>query len=276
MRPSAGDEPRGGVRPHRTLFGYYGRDEERPEFVRHLFDSAATDYDRIEGSMALGWGRWYRREAVVRAGLSEGMRVLDVAIGTGLVAREEVRVVGDPSRVTGLDPSAGMLGQARKHLGVRGVLGIGEQLPFRDGSFDFLSMGYALRHLSELTVALREFGRVLRPGGVLCVLELTRPENRFGYAALRFYLRRVVPRLTRLRTRNPEAELLMRYFWDTVEACIPPPRILAAMDEAGFVDARRTLVIGLFSEYTAFRPGPRSVPARKPERSNFFVRRFER
>jgi demethylmenaquinone methyltransferase/2-methoxy-6-polyprenyl-1,4-benzoquinol methylase len=271
--------PDGALPPHPTLSGYYGRDEDRPDFVRGLFDSAAPDYDRIEGYMAFGWGRWYRREALARAGLFEGMRVLDVAIGTGLVAREAVRLAGGTSRITGLDPSAGMLAEARRHLGVRGVLGIGERLPFSDDSFDFLSMGYALRHLSDLAATLREFRRVLKRGGTLCVLELTRPGNRLGYAALRFYLRRVVPTFTRLRTRNREAELLMRYFWDTIETCVPPERILTAMDEAGFVDVRRALVIGLFSEYTGYKPGTRPTPpgpARKPERSNFFVRKMER
>ena len=274
VSPTAASAP-----PHPTLSGYYARDEDRPDFVRHLFDSAARDYDRIEANMALGWGRRYRREALLRAGLSEGMQVLDVAIGTGLVAREAAHVVRETSRVIGLDPSPGMLAEARRHLGVQGVLGIGERLPCRDGSFDFLSMGYALRHLSDLTVALREFWRVLKPGGAVCVLELTRPQNRVGYAALRFYLRRLVPAFTRLRTRNPEAELLMRYFWDTVEACVPPERILGAMDDAGFVEVRRTLVIGLFSEYTGFKEGPRLTPPgppRKPERSDFFVRRMDR
>jgi demethylmenaquinone methyltransferase/2-methoxy-6-polyprenyl-1,4-benzoquinol methylase len=267
------------VPPHPTLSGYYGRDEDRPDFVRRLFDRAAPCYDTIEGKMAFGWGRWYRREALARAGLFAGMRVLDVAIGTGLVAREVVRLAGDASRIIGLDPSAGMLIEARRDLGVNGVLGIGEQLPWRNDSFDFLSMGYALRHLSDLTITLREFRRVLKPGGTLCVLELTRPQNRIGYAALRFYLRRLVPVFTRLRTRNPEAELLMRYFWDTIEACIPPERILTAMDQAGFADVRRTLVIGLFSEYTGYKEGPRPTPPgppRKPDRNNFFVRRMDR
>jgi demethylmenaquinone methyltransferase/2-methoxy-6-polyprenyl-1,4-benzoquinol methylase len=267
------------VPPHPTLSGYYGRDEDRPEFVRRLFDRAAPSYDTIEGNMAFGWGRRYRREALVRAGLFTGMRVLDVAIGTGLVAREAVRLAGDASKVIGLDPSAGMLSEARRHLGVNGVLGIGEQLPWRNDSFDFLSMGYALRHLSDLTITLREFRRVLKPGGALCVLEVTRPQNRIGNATLRFYLRRLVPVFTRLRTRNPEAELLMRYFWDTIEACIPPERILTAMDEAGFADVRRTLVIGLFSEYMGYKEGPRPTPPgppRKPDRNNFFVRRMDR
>jgi demethylmenaquinone methyltransferase/2-methoxy-6-polyprenyl-1,4-benzoquinol methylase len=265
--------------PHPPLSSYYGRDEDRAQFLRGLFDSAARDYDQIERGMALGWGRWYRREALRRAGLVEGMRVLDVAIGTGLVAREAVRLVGDPRRVFGIDPSTGMLTQARRQLRVHCALGVGEQLPWRGGTFDLLSLGYALRHLSDLAVTFREFARVLKPGAALCVLELTRPANRFGLMALRCYLRYVVPVLTRLRTRNTEAELLMRYFWDTIEACIPPERILAAMDEAGFVDVRRTVAIGMFSEYTGHTPGPRPPAlgqAANPERSNFLVRRMER
>jgi demethylmenaquinone methyltransferase/2-methoxy-6-polyprenyl-1,4-benzoquinol methylase len=264
--------------PHPTLSGYYRTDEDRPDFVRGLFDSAARDYDRIEGGMALGSGRRYRREALQRAGLCQGLSILDVAVGTGLVAREAAQITGDARLVTGLDPSAGMLLEARRQLPLKGVLGTAERLPIRDESFDMVSLGYALRHLSDLALVFREFARVLRPGGTLCVLELTRPTSALGLAALRLYLRRVVPILARLRTGNRSAEVLMRYFWDTIDACIPPERILAAMDDAGLEDVQRTLVIGLFSEYTGRRSGPRRPPGRRarPERSNFFVRRMER
>ncbi len=268
--------PDGPLPPHPTLSGYYGRDEDRPEFVRRLFDGAARHYDRIEGGMAFGSGRLYRRDALRRAGLDQGMAVLDVAIGTGLVAREAVRLTGSGRNVIGLDPSAGMLAEARRKLGVFTVMGLGEQLPWRDDNFDFLSMGYALRHLSDLATTFREFRRVLKPGGALCVLELTRPRSPLAFAALRVYLRRVVPLLTRLSTRDPDAALLMRYFWDTIESCVPPERILSALDEAGFEDVQRTLAIGLFSEYTGCKPGPRRAAPRPQARSNFFVRRIER
>ncbi len=279
MQDPQPSKPGDALPPHRTLAQYYGRDADRPEFVRRLFDSAARDYDTIESGMAFGAGRLYRREALRRAGLVAGMRVLDVAIGTGLVAREAARLAGDPRCVTGLDPSAGMLAEARRQLGVRGVLGVGEQLPVRTASVDFVSLGYALRHLADLTATFREFHRVLKPGGIVCVLELTKPASRMGFAALRVYMRRVVPILTRLRTRNAEAELLMRYFWDTIESCVPPERILAALDGAGFEDVRRTLAIGLFSEYAGRKPGPCQVPVgppRRAERDNFFVRRMAR
>ena len=270
--------PGGALPPHPTLERYYGRDDERPRFVRRLFDSAARDYDRIEGPMALGWGRRYRSEALRRAGLSPGMKVLDVAIGTGLVAREAAQLAGD-GKVVGLDPSFGMLLEACRQLGVAGVLGLGEQLPIRDCGFDFLSMGYALRHLGDLTAAFREFFRVLRPGGTVCVLELTRPTNRFGAGLIRFYLRRVVPAFTRLRTRNVDAELLMRYFWDTIENCVSPASILQALDTAGFIDVQRVLSIGLFSEYTGRKPGAgdgSSRPGRREGGGNFFVRTIAR
>ncbi len=267
-----------GLKPHPTLERYYGRNEERPQFVRRLFDSAAGDYDRIERPMALGTGRWYRREALKRAGLGPGMRVLDVAAGTGLVAREAARLAGKGS-VTGLDPSIGMMLEARRQIGLGGILGLGEQLPVADATFDFVSVGYGLRHFGDLTVTFREFLHVLRPGGTVCLLELTRPPRGASASAIRFYLRRIVPALARLRTRSADAELMMRYFWDTVENCVPPAAILDALDAAGFESVKRVVAIGLFSEYTGRRPRPGEPPfpgAPARDEGNFFVRTMGR
>src|SRR5215217_1717077 len=88
------------VAPHPSLPRYYDESEggKRP-FVRKIFNSAAPDYNRIENLMALGWGPWYRRQALTRAGLARDMKVLDVAIGTGLVAREEITLTGDARNV---------------------------------------------------------------------------------------------------------------------------------------------------------------------------------
>jgi demethylmenaquinone methyltransferase/2-methoxy-6-polyprenyl-1,4-benzoquinol methylase len=240
--------------PHPTLTPYYGSDAEKAPFVRRLFDESAGSYDYIESMMAFGTGRWYRRQALQRAGLQATQRVLDVATGTGLVAREAVALTGDPRLVTGLDPSAGMLLHARRQLGVPAVMGAGERLPLRDASFDFLSMGYALRHLADLTATFRSFARVIKPGGTVLVLELTKPGSRLHLAFLRFYLKWLVPVLTRLTTHNRDAALLMRYFWETIDACVPPERITTALAEAGFTDVKRELVLGMFSEYTGRKP----------------------
>ena len=110
-------------RPHPTLPGYYGRAEQRRGFVRDLFNHTAPDYDRVERLLALGSGPWYRRRALTRAGLVPGMQVLDVAMGTGLVAREAKRLVGETGRVIGLDPSIGMLTEANHALALQTILG---------------------------------------------------------------------------------------------------------------------------------------------------------
>src|SRR5438552_14721397 len=118
------------IAPHPALSRYYddaaGADgpDGKQSFVRRIFNQTAGDYDRVERFMALGSGSWYRRQALRRAGLVAGMRVLDVAIGTGLVAREEIDMTGDPNLVLGLDPSAGMIAQARRTLPVAAVLGL--------------------------------------------------------------------------------------------------------------------------------------------------------
>ena len=102
------------------------------------------------------------------------MNVLDVAIGTGLVARQAIAIVGNPRLVLGLDPSAGMLAQAIANLSIPVIRATAERIPLASDGFDFLSMGYALRHVADLGAALSEFYRVLKPGGTLCLLEITR------------------------------------------------------------------------------------------------------
>jgi demethylmenaquinone methyltransferase/2-methoxy-6-polyprenyl-1,4-benzoquinol methylase len=239
--------------PHPILPAYYADEAQRRGFVRRLFDATAGDYDRIERTLSFGTGAWYRRRALLRAGLAPGMRVLDVAIGTGLVAREALAVLGAQGYVAGVDPSAGMLRAARAIAPIPVVQGLGERLPFADGQFDFLSMGYALRHVSDLRRLFREFRRVLRPGGVACVLEIARPDNALSRGALKLYLRGIAPLLSRLVARTPEAPTLYRYFWDTIEACVPPAQIMGALQEAGFEDVRRHVEARIFSEYTARR-----------------------
>jgi demethylmenaquinone methyltransferase/2-methoxy-6-polyprenyl-1,4-benzoquinol methylase len=239
------------LQPHPTLRTYYAGESEKRAFVRHIFDTTAGDYDRVERMMAFGSGSWYRREALKRAGLVAGMRVLDVAVGTGLVAREEIRLAGSPDLVLGVDPSVGMLSRAVRSLGIRGVMGVGEQLPLANGSFDFLSMGYALRHVTDLGAAFREYYRVLKPGGRLCVLEITRPRGWAGRLLLKGYMKTVVPLLTRLTTRHADTQLLWRYYWETIESCVDPARVMEAIAAAGFGDVRRRAELGVFSEYTA-------------------------
>jgi demethylmenaquinone methyltransferase/2-methoxy-6-polyprenyl-1,4-benzoquinol methylase len=233
------------------------RAEERHERVCRLFDRAAPGYDRVERLFAIGTGSWYRRHALRRAGLGPGMRVADVGVGTGLVAREAVRLVGDSALVTGVDPSLGMLACARVPPGVRLLGGRADAVPLGDASVDFLSIGYALRHVGDLSAAFAEFHRVLAPGGRLCVLEITMPEGRLARALLRAYIRGLVPAVARLVAGRAAAAELWRYYWDTLEAAPPPRQVLAALEAAGFADVRRHVEwprLSIFAEYQATKP----------------------
>jgi demethylmenaquinone methyltransferase/2-methoxy-6-polyprenyl-1,4-benzoquinol methylase len=236
--------------PHGELSDYYKDESEHRAFLQRIFDDTAPDYERIEHVLALGSGRWYRRKALERAGLAPGMEVLDVGIGTGMVATEAVAIIGPAGKLVGVDPSPGMMGQV--HLpGVELVQGMAEALPRPDASCDFLSMGYALRHIGDVTASFAEFHRVLRPGGRLVILEITRPRTAFGMSLLKLYMRGVVPWVARLAGQKKDSAELWRYYWDTIEACIAPEAVMHALREAGFQDVRQHLELGIFSEYTA-------------------------
>jgi demethylmenaquinone methyltransferase / 2-methoxy-6-polyprenyl-1,4-benzoquinol methylase len=240
--------------PHPPLHAYYPSEGDRSAWVRAIFDRTAGDYDRLERILGLGTGSWYRRQALRSAGLEAGMSVLDVGTGTGLLAAAAARIVGDAARVTGVDPSAGMIEHARVPAGVRLLSGTAERLPVADASADFLSLGYALRHIGELSAAFAEFHRVLRPGGRLCVLEITLPASTLARALLRGWLNTCVPAIAALTARRRDARVLMHYYWDTIAACVPPQVILRALAAAGFVHIERQVDLAIFSAYHARKP----------------------
>jgi demethylmenaquinone methyltransferase/2-methoxy-6-polyprenyl-1,4-benzoquinol methylase len=240
--------------PHPPLREYYRDEAERSGWVRQLFDRTAGDYDRIEWVMALGSGSWYRRRALSRAGLKLGMRVLDIGVGTGLMARQAAQLVGQTGQVTGIDPSIGMIQRAKVPPGVDLLIGSAETIPAESAVADFLCMGYALRHIADISAAFREFLRVLKPGGLICLLEITRPEGRVPRAVLKAYMRGIVPFLAGILGENADSRQLMRYYWDTIDACAKPDEILEAIRGAGFVDDCRYVEMGIFSEYRARKP----------------------
>ena len=249
--------PPGPLAPHPPLPAYYADDDEHRRFVRRIFDETAVDYERIESVLALGSGRWYRRQALLRAGLVPGMRVVDVGCGTGVLARELLAVVGPSGSLVGVDPSPGMMAQAHAKgplPGAEFVEGRAEALPLPDASADFLSMGFALRHIDDVHVAFGEFRRVLRPGGRVLVLEITRPADVWRRLALRLHIRLLVPLVARVLARHSETPELFRYYWDTIETCIAPTEVIAALQRAGFVEVRHHVAVGIFSEYTATAP----------------------
>lgn len=236
------------VTPHPPLTKYYDDPSNREAFVRDIFDETAPWYDWAIRLLSFGSGDWYRREAVRRVGLAPGMKLLDLASGTGVVARAAVQVTGEPSAIVGADVSYGML-QSGRVENVR-VQTPAESLPFRSASFDRITIGFALRHFADLGMVFAECHRVLTPAGKLLILEITAPESRLARASLGLYMGRIAPAIIRLRTRSPRTADLFRYYWETTRDCVRPEVILETMRDAGFKDVQRGTALGIFSEYS--------------------------
>src|SRR5438552_6600246 len=127
--------------PHPVLEAYYPVAADRQSFVGELFDGAARHYNHIGRMLDLGSGSMYRRQALQRAGLRRGMRLLDVATGTGLLARGAVEILGDPRGVVGVDASGGMLRVARPALSGPLVRGLCDAMSFRVDPLDLVCVG---------------------------------------------------------------------------------------------------------------------------------------
>ncbi|TCW21827.1 demethylmenaquinone methyltransferase [Gluconobacter oxydans] len=241
------------IPPHPVLSAWYDDSARRSGFVQSLFDRTAPYYDRINTIFSLGSGRWFRRRMLRQTGLQAGDRVLDIATGTGLVAREAAGIAG-ASNVVGLDMSAGMLAECRRNVpGVSLVQADAQRLPFSDGQFDLLSMGYALRHVADLRETFSVWRHALRPGGHVLILEIGRARSVMIQKILRLYLGRIVPFLSGV-TATRDSRTLMEYYWDTIAQCVSPEEIRKALSDAGFENVQQQTYFGVFHAYTGRRP----------------------
>jgi len=246
--------PSGALKNDPRLKTYFDDEAERRQLTQDLFNEAAGGYDSAESLTALGSGAWYRREVLRRFGLGEGMTLVDVAAGTGLVTVAGVELVGSTGRVIAVDPSPGMLAELRKKVSVEVIEAFAEAIPLPDAQADFVSMGYALRHVDDLGRALSEYHRVLRPGGKVCLMEISRPKSPLLRSLMRFHISVLVPLLARLTGRHADVRRLWAYYGDTIEAAIDPETILRALRGAGFTQVECTVSLGVFREYTGVKP----------------------
>ena len=164
-----------------THFGYQTVDEtDKARRVRGVFDSVASRYDIMNDVLSMGLHRAWKAYAVAVADVQPGMQVLDIAGGTGDLARAFAQRAGVQGRVVLTDINEAMLRTGRDRLLDAGLLlptaaCDAEQLPFADASFDLVSVAFGLRNMTHKEAALSEMARVLRPGGRLLVLEFSRP-----------------------------------------------------------------------------------------------------
>jgi demethylmenaquinone methyltransferase/2-methoxy-6-polyprenyl-1,4-benzoquinol methylase len=171
-----------------------------PEFIRDLFDNISERYDRANDVITIGLARRWRKELVTWSGAREGQRVLDCATGTGDLAIEFKKAVGETGKVIGIDFSTGMLKLApekakKENIEITFELGDVMNLNYPNEEFDIVSIAYGIRNVQSPLVALKEMARVAKSGGSVMILETGETEIPVMRKMVNFYFEHVVPRL---------------------------------------------------------------------------------
>ena len=219
--------------------------EEFATQVQGMFDRIAGVYDVMNSAMTAGMHHQWRQRAVDRAHVGSGSDALDICCGTGDLTLELRRRIGPDGRVVGCDFSEPMLELARRKSGEEGLpvefaWADALDLPYGDESFDAVTVGFGARNLADLDRGLAEMARVLRPGGRVVILEITRPQREPLASFYSLWFDRLVPVLGNLAGDSDAYS----YLPDSVRS-FPEPRELAAkMDAAGFAEIRWLLLAG--------------------------------
>jgi demethylmenaquinone methyltransferase/2-methoxy-6-polyprenyl-1,4-benzoquinol methylase len=218
-----------------TDFGFQKVDEdEKARRVGVVFDSVARRYDLMNDLMSGGLHRLWKRAALERSGVRPGDRVLDVAGGTGDLARLFARRVGPAGQVVLTDVNRSMLEHGRDRLTDCGVIVPAvqcdaERLPFRSGWFDCVCVGFGLRNVTRKEVALAEMTRLLRPGGRLVVLEFSHVWKPLA-ALYDWYSFQVLPRMGQVVAGNGES---YRYLAESIRVHPDQDTLKQMMEAAG-------------------------------------------
>jgi demethylmenaquinone methyltransferase/2-methoxy-6-polyprenyl-1,4-benzoquinol methylase len=225
--------------------------EKRPAEVARMFDAVADKYDAMNALMTFGQERRWRRVVSRTLNVRPGMRVLDLAAGTGA---SSVPFAAAGAQTIACDFSAGMLEAGRRrHPELTFVAGDALRLPFRDAGFDAVTISFGLRNVAGLDEALRELGRVTAAGGRLVVLETATPPARPVRAMNRVYTNRVMPRLARLFSSDPSS---YTYLAESATDWLDQPALAQALRDAGWEQvAWRDLLFGAVAVHWCVRPG---------------------
>ena len=226
----------------------------KKEHVRKMFDGIAPSYDRLNHLMSLGVDRRWRRRALREIVDGTAQQVLDVACGTGDSTIAVAHAAASGSLVTGVDISEGMMALVAEKAEKAGVadrirlaVADGEDLPFPNASFDRVTCAFGIRNFEHKEQGLREFHRVLKPGGRAVILELSVPRNRVVRWFYDLYFLHVLPWIGGLVSGDKAA---YRYLPASVHAFPSPDGFCGMLRGAGFTDVRhKALTFGLCRLY---------------------------
>lgn len=241
-----------------THFGYKTvAAEEKADMVRGVFDSVASRYDLMNDLMSGGMHRLWKRFTIDHASVRAGHAVLDLAGGTGDLAREFTKLVGADGHVVLADINHAMLAQGRRRLvdaGVAGNLSItqvnAEKLPFDDGSFDRITIAFGLRNVTDKQAALESMCRVLKPGGKALILEFSKPAESIK-PLYDIYSFRVLPALGKLIAQDEDS---YQYLAESIRMHPDQETLLGMMEQAGFERCRYyNLSAGIVALHIGYR-----------------------
>jgi demethylmenaquinone methyltransferase/2-methoxy-6-polyprenyl-1,4-benzoquinol methylase len=231
--------------------------DEKADLVRDVFDSVASRYDIMNDLMSAGLHRLWKRFTIDHAALRPGNVVLDLAGGTGDLARGFAARVGKDGHVILADINAAMLREGRARLvdaGVAGNLSIAqvdaEHLPFADRSFDCISIAFGLRNVTDQNSALRSMYRTLKPGGKAMILEFSEPSKAIK-PAYDLYSFKVLPALGKLIAKDADS---YQYLAESIRMHPDQETLKAMMEEAGFERCRyHNLAAGIVALHIGYR-----------------------
>ncbi len=241
-----------------THFGYRAvKTGEKADLVRGVFDSVAGRYDLMNDLMSAGLHRLWKRYTVAQAALRDGDVAMDLAGGTGDLAKAFAGQVGKEGLVVLADINAAMLEAGRRKLvdaGVAGNLAIAqvnaEALPFADGSFDCVSMAFGLRNVTDKDAALRSIYRTLKTGGKALILEFSEPHGAIR-PAYDLYSFKVLPALGKLVARDADS---YQYLAESIRVHPDQETLKRMMEDAGFERCRyHNLAAGIVALHVGYR-----------------------
>ena len=229
----------------------------KTEQVRQMFDAIAPAYDFMNRAMTLGIDIWWRQLAVKRLKRLKPATILDVATGTGDFAIQ-LNDSLQPQHITGIDLSEGMLAEARRKIkkkGLEDVITFKQDdcmaLHMDDATVDAVTVAFGVRNFEHLQQGYQEMARVLKPGGMLCVLELSTPTNPLIRWFYDLYTLHIIPWLGSLKSGEKSA---YRYLPESIAAVPQGDDMLQLMRNAGLKNATfKRLTLGVCTIYTAVK-----------------------
>lgn len=221
---------------------------EKQNLVANVFNSVAQKYDVMNDLMSFSIHRLWKRYTIDSSGVRTGMKVLDIAGGTGDLTAQFSKRVGPTGEVVLADINDAMLEVGRDKLRNRGIVGNvryvqanAEELPFADDSFDIITIAFGLRNVTDKQKALESMFRVLKPGGRLLVLEFSKPVQPLLNQAYDFYSFNVLPKMGQMVAGDAES---YQYLAESIRMHPDQETLKGMMEQAGYDQVTYTNLTG--------------------------------